>query len=118
MAKNERPDEFCDDGVTKKLNRSKSYGVVYADGFEETKFVQNGIGYRGDGTPVDYVPAEKRGLEAATPVVQDVIAENEQLKRQLALLMKRLEALEKPDSTLHVAKKLGRPKKVEAAAGA
>jgi len=118
MAKNERPDEFCDDGVTLKLNKSKSYGTVYADGFEETKFVQNGIGYRGDGTPVGYTPAAQRGLQVVTPPVEDVISENEALKRQIAVLMKRLEALEKPvDTTLHVAKKIGRPKKVEAATG-
>src|SRR5437764_526829 len=110
--KDERPDEFCDDGKTLKLNRSKPHGTVYADGFEEAKFVQGGIPYRGDGTPVGYVPAAERGLEVVTPQVDEVLAENEQLKRQLAALMKRVEALEKP-TTLHVPKKIGRPKKVE-----
>jgi hypothetical protein len=92
--KDERPDEFCDDGKTRKLNRSKSHGVVYADGFEETKFVQNGIGYRGDGTPVGYVPAADRGEPVVVPPVEEVLAENEQLKRQIAALMKRVDALE------------------------
>ena len=44
------PDEFCDDGVTKKLNRSKPYGVIYCaalDGedveMERSKFEQGGV---------------------------------------------------------------------------
>lgn len=92
--KDEKPDEFCDDGKTRKLNRSKPYGTVYADGFEETKFVQNGIGYRGDGTPVGYVPAAERGLTPVEPTKEELLSENEMLKRQIAALAKRLDALE------------------------
>lgn len=90
-----QPDEFCDDGKTVKLNRSKPYGVVYADGFEETKFVQDNIPYRGDGTPVGYVPAAQRGVPVVDPPpVEEVLAENEQLKRQIAALTERIERIE------------------------
>lgn len=103
-----QPDEFCDDGETRRLNRSRSYGTVYAaqlDGhaspLEETKFVQDGICFRGDGIPVGYVPAEKRGKPVIVPPVEEVLADNERLLRQvnaqqgqIADLLKRLEALE------------------------
>lgn len=49
----EQPDKFCDDGITKKLNKSRPHGVTY--GAHETVYVQDGIAYRGDGTPVGYV---------------------------------------------------------------
>lgn len=105
MAKrDEKPDEFCDDGTTRKLNKSKPHGIVYSAMLDEWKgkpmpveeaaFVQNGISYRGDGIPVGYKPAAERGLEPVTPPVEEVLAENEQLKRQIAALMKRVDALE------------------------
>ena len=107
------PDEFCDDGKTKKLNRSRPFGTVYTAMLdewrgqpvkvEEAKYVQDSIAYRGDGTPVDYIPAEKRGLQPVIPPVEEVLADNERLQRQvnaqqgqIAELVKRLEALEKP----------------------
>jgi hypothetical protein len=96
-----QPDEFCDDGETRKLNKSRPYGTVYADGYEECKFVQDGIPYRGDGTPVGYIAAEKRGKPVVIPPVEEVLADNERLMRQvnaqqgqIADLLKRLEALE------------------------
>jgi len=87
-------DEFCDDGKTRKLNRAQPFGTVYSDGYEETKFVQNGIGYKGDGIPVGYVPAAERGLQPVVPTVDEVLSENAELKAQLAALMKRVAAIE------------------------
>lgn len=93
------PDEFCDDGKTRKLNKSRPFGVVYADGFEECKFVQDNIPYRGDGTPVGYVPAAQRGLTPVEPTKEEVVAENETLRRQIAALMARVEKLEQSPAT-------------------
>jgi hypothetical protein len=64
------PDEFCDDGKTKKLNKSRPYGTVYSAMLDEWKgkpvpveeaaFTQDTIQYRGDGIPVGYVPLDER----------------------------------------------------------
>lgn len=89
-----KPDEFCDDGLTRKLNKTKGYGIIYADGFSEAKFWQDEIAYRGDGTPVGYVPAAKRGLTPVEPTKEEVVAENEQLRRQVQALLGRVEKLE------------------------
>lgn len=93
------PDEFCDDGVTRRLNKSRTYGTVYADGFEETKFVQDNVCYRGDGTPVGYVPAAHRGLTPVEPTKEELLDENEKLRRQIETMMKRLDALERDKAT-------------------
>jgi len=110
------PDEFCDDGKTKKLNKSRPYGTVYSAMLDEWKgramppeeaaFVQDLICYRGDGIPVGYVPAAERGEPVVVPVVEEVLAENEALTRQvntqaeqIADLMRRLKALEGPPAT-------------------
>ena len=90
----ETSDEFCDDGKTRKLNRDRPYGTVYADGYEETKFVQDGIGYRGDGIPVGYIPAEERGLQPVVATKEQLETENEELRRMIASMGRRLEALE------------------------
>lgn len=50
--------EYCDDGKTLKLDRSKPYGTVYADGYSEARYVQGGKEYRGDGTPLSYKSKE------------------------------------------------------------
>jgi hypothetical protein len=92
--KDPNADEFCDDGKTRKLNRALPYGTVYSDGYEETKFVQNGIGYKGDGIPVGYVPAAERGLQPVVPTVDEVLSENAALKAQLDSLLKRVAAIE------------------------
>lgn len=44
------PDEYRN-GV-RLFNPSKPHGVIYADGFEEAKWDQEGILYRGDRTPI------------------------------------------------------------------
>ena len=101
-----KPDEFCADGKTKKLNKSRPYGVVYADGFEETKFVQDEICYRGDGIPVSY------GKEIPNPMpIEAVLAENAELKRQLAALSQQ-PMVNLLSNTAPSPKKRGRPKKV------
>ena len=110
-----KPDEFCDDGKTRKMNPSRPYGVVYADGFEETKFVQDSIPYRGDRTPIGYVPASERGLTPVEPTREELLTENEQMRRQIDALLKRVDAIERErtptatppptDKTLHVSPK-------------
>ena len=47
--------EFAPDG-TKLFNPNKSHGVVYADGFNEGKWFQDGVVYRADRFPVGYEP--------------------------------------------------------------
>lgn len=103
-----QPDEFCDDGKTRKLNRTRPFGIVYSaqlDGqeghFEECKFYQDNVGFRGDGTPVGYIPAAERGEPVVVPPVEEVMEDNERLRLQvnaqqgqIADLLKRLEALE------------------------
>lgn len=99
-----QPDEFCDDGKTRKLNKSRPYGTVYSAMLdewkgkpmppEEARFVQNSICYRGDGVPVGYVPAAERGVPVVEPVVEEVLAENEALKRQITDLIRRVALLE------------------------
>lgn len=77
-------DRFGADGV-RLFNPSKPHGVVYSDGYIETKFIQEHEGrevhYRGDGLPVGHTPGKP------LPLPVDVIeAENETLKRQVAEL--------------------------------
>jgi hypothetical protein len=77
-------DRFSPDGV-RLFNPSKPHGVVYADGYSETKYLQEHEGrdvqYRGDGFPVGYEP----GKPLPQPV--DVVeAENVALKQQVAAL--------------------------------
>lgn len=91
--KSER-DRFTPDGV-RLFNPSLEHGVVYADGYIETKFIQEYDGvethYRGDGTPVGYV----EGVPMPPPV-DEVQAENKALKDRIAALeasLARIEAL-------------------------
>ena len=105
------PDEFCDDGETRMMNPARAHGVVYSaqvDGkegyFEETKYVQDGIAYRGDRLPVGYKSAAERGKPTiVAPPVEEVLADNERLQKQvnaqqgqIADLIRRLEAIEMP----------------------
>ena len=64
MAK--KPEEFAEfapDGVTRLFNPNKPHGTVYADGFHEGKWAQDGVIYRADRFPVGYAaPAETTGL--------------------------------------------------------
>lgn len=45
-------DEYTPDGK-RLFNPTRPHGVIYADGFSESKFVQDGQHYRGDRTPID-----------------------------------------------------------------
>src|SRR6266436_269241 len=88
-------DSFTPDGV-RLFNPSLEHGVVYADGFIETKFIQEYQGrevhYRGDHTPVGYVEGEPM-----PPPVDEVQAENKALKDRIASLeaaIARIEALQ------------------------
>ncbi len=101
-----QPDEFCDDGTTLKLNFSRPFGMIYADGLFEAKFEQNNILYRGDRTSVGYVPAAQRGLTPVEPTKEELQDENVSLKAQLDALTKRIAALESERDTLG-----GKPKK-------
>jgi hypothetical protein len=109
--------EYCDDGVTRKLDRDRPYGTVYADGYEEAKFVQDEICYRGDGVPCGYVPAEKRGLVAVEPTLEEALTENEALKRQLAAVISRLEKLEGKEAKPAAAQATPAPRKEPPNAG-
>lgn len=93
-----KPDEFCDDGTTRKLNRTRPHATIYADGYSEAKYWQDEIAYRGDGTPVGYIPAAKRGLTPVEPTKEEVVAENESLRRQVNALLSRVEKLEQRQS--------------------
>lgn len=77
----ENPDTIIN-GV-RQFNPSKPHGTVYADGFCETRYVQefNGqeVSYRGDGTPIGTGPIEV--IPAA-----DLARENAELKERLAVL--------------------------------
>jgi len=46
--------EFAPDG-TRLFNPNKPHGTVYADGFNEAKWFQDGVLYRADRFPVGYV---------------------------------------------------------------
>jgi len=60
------PDEFAPDGVTRLFNQTRPHGVVFADGFSDARYVQDGIQYRADGYPVGYVADPT--LEGSGPV--------------------------------------------------
>lgn len=45
--------EFAPDG-TKLFNPNKPFGAIYADGFTEGKWFQDGVVYRADRFPVGY----------------------------------------------------------------
>lgn len=53
MVKSDEMAEFAPDG-TRLFNPKKPHGTVYADGFTEAKWFQDGILYRADRFPVDY----------------------------------------------------------------
>lgn len=87
-------DRFTEDGV-RMFNPSLEHGVVYADGYVETKFIQAYQGremhYRGDYTPVGYVPGQP-----LPPAIDEVEQENKALKDRIAQLeagMARTQAL-------------------------
>ena len=75
-------DRFTADGV-RLFNASKEHGVVYCDGYLETKYIQEYEGrevhYRGDGAPVGY----KEG-EPLPPAIDEVQAENDALKKRIS----------------------------------
>jgi hypothetical protein len=97
-------DQFTPDGV-RLFNPSKEHGTVYADGYCETKFIQEHegrpINYRGDGTPVGYTPGQPLPppvdvVEEENKALKSRIAELEaQQKKTLEILM-RLEAAQAP----------------------
>jgi hypothetical protein len=66
MAKKLEPmeDDFAPDG-TRLFNPKKPHGTVYADGFTEARFFQEGVLYRVDRYPVGY-GAKVPTLEPAT----------------------------------------------------
>lgn len=53
IAKVEEVAEFAPDG-TRLFNPNKPHGTVYADGFSEGKWFQDGVVYRADRFPVGY----------------------------------------------------------------
>lgn len=114
----ESPDEFCDDGITKKLNKTRPFGTVYCAALDEwkgkpvppepAKFLQDGKAFTGDGIPVGYVPAAQRGIEPVLPPIEELAAQNEDLKNTVKALLDRVAKLEGAAP----------PKKGEAHAGA
>lgn len=67
MAEKSKNDEYLADG-TRLFNPNRPHGTVYADGSSETRWVQDGVEYRGDRKPVGYVEqaeAPKAAVKAA-----------------------------------------------------
>ena len=58
-----KPDEFTPDGV-RMFNPTKPHGIVYGDGKVEAAFVQEGVEYKADRTPLRPEPAAKPGKAA------------------------------------------------------
>jgi len=57
-------DEYLADG-TRLFNPHRAHGTVYSDGASETRYVQDGVEYRGDRKPVGYVePADSKTPKA------------------------------------------------------
>lgn len=74
-------DRFTEDGV-RLFNASKPHGVVYADGYFETKYIQEYEGkevhYKGDGAPVGY----QKGVPMP-PSADELIEENTVLNARI-----------------------------------
>jgi hypothetical protein len=57
-------EEYLADG-TRLFNPNRAHGTVYSDGASETRYVQDGVEYRGDRKPVGYVePADSKTPKA------------------------------------------------------
>ena len=50
-------DRYTEDGV-RMFNPTKPHGTIYADGFVEGRYTQNGVNYRADHLPVGYVKTD------------------------------------------------------------
>lgn len=96
-------DRFTDDGV-RLFNASKPHGVVYADGYFETKYIQEYEGrevhYKGDGAPVGYQhgvpmpPSADELIEENTVLnarIRDLEDSQKRTNELLERLMKQLE---------------------------
>ena len=62
-------DEFLPDG-TRLFNPNRPHGTVYADGANGTRWVQDGIEYRGDRKPVGYVEPVEAPKAPAKPAAK------------------------------------------------
>ena len=70
MAKKEKdpavkPDEFTPDCV-RMFNPTKPHGIVYGDGKVEAAFVQEGIEYKADRTPLHPQPKPGKAANAVS----------------------------------------------------
>src|SRR5260221_941658 len=101
-------DRFTDDGV-RLFNPSKPHGVVYADGYFETKYIQEYEGrevhYKGDHAPIGYqfgVPMPPSADElieensALNARIRDLEDSNKGTQDLLERLMKQLEGKAAP----------------------
>jgi hypothetical protein len=101
-------DRFTDDGV-RLFNASKPHGVVYADGYFETKYIQEYEGrevhYKGDGAPVGYQhgvpmpPSQDELLEENTALNARIRDLEDSQKRTNELLERLMAQLEKKGET-------------------
>jgi hypothetical protein len=62
-------DEYLADG-TRLFNPNRPHGTVYADGSSETRWVQDGVEFRGDRKPVGYVEPVEAPKASAKPAVK------------------------------------------------
>lgn len=56
-----KPDEYHEDG-TRLFNPTKPHGTVYGDGYNEARWIQDNVAYRGDRLPVGHMVAEKPAI--------------------------------------------------------
>jgi hypothetical protein len=92
-----KPDEYAADG-TRLFNPTKPHGTIYADGFQEGKWVQDNVVYRADRLPVGYSPKHPANAADAGPPPQGAMPVPAKAKKPHWTQRKKLEEAQRAAS--------------------